>query len=59
MKPFQPGKDNTYATSQYNNIQNMSRNLVLHHDTIQHRYIAQPKFQILAALIVLRADQVG
>ncbi len=27
MKPFKPGKDNTYALSQYNDIQNQSRYL--------------------------------
>ncbi len=32
----------TYAISQYNNIQNLSRYLVLHHNTIQYHYMAQP-----------------
>ena len=32
MQPLKPGKDNTYTTSQYYNIQNLRRYLVSYHD---------------------------
>ena len=45
MQPLKPGKDNTYAISQYNNIQNLGQYLVSYHDIniIFILYVAQPQ----------------